>query len=155
MQVHLNVLNPSQPFISVERRHTKVTSQNLPHVINPAPYPTPNPETDPSVVEIKIQVKKIRIFLCIRCTCTLHSVEFQSFGKNSHQSKGCSTDSTQWVHAAGWCRRTVSTVHDSSICSLTCPYLAQSCKKLVLIEGSIELSTSKRALFPFGPPLYS
>ena len=77
MQVHLNVLNPSKPFISVERRHTKVTSQNLPRVINPAPYPTPNPETDPSVVEINIQVKKNRIFCCMRC-----------FGKNSRQSKG-------------------------------------------------------------------
>ena len=44
---------------------------------------------------------------------------------------------------------------DSSICSFTCPYLAENCKKLVLIEGSIELSTSKRALVPSGPPLYS
>ena len=43
---------------------------------------------------------------------------------------------------------------DSSICSFTCPYLAENCKKLVLIEGSIELSTSKRALVPSGPPLY-
>ena len=32
---------------------------------------------------------------------------------------------------------------------------AENCKKLVLIEGSIELSTSKRALVPSDPPLYS
>ena len=30
------------------------------------------------------------------------------YAKNSHQSKGCAPDSTQWAQAAGWCRRTVS-----------------------------------------------
>ena len=42
-----------------------------------------------------------------------------------------------------------------SLTVVYCPYLAENCKKLILIEGSIELSTIKRALVSSGPPLFS